>query len=209
MLQRPVESGQYTSDAFAAACRRHGIRRSMGRVGSSYDNAMAESFFASIKRELLHTERWRQTSEARMAVFSWLAWYNNRRRHSALGHIGPVGPSWPRAELPRRAGHGHPQGLAPPTQTRPLQHQLNPDVVKAALALTATRQPEVGKSSRAAHTGTVGHSPKTPRHWRVELDHHTNDEGLHHLTSPGQHDCTPGTTGKNRRTGALQPSPEA
>jgi transposase InsO family protein len=77
-------------DAFAVACRRHGIRRSMGRVGSSYDNAMAESFFASIKRELLHGERWRQNSEARMAVFSWLAWYNNRRRHSALGHLSPV-----------------------------------------------------------------------------------------------------------------------
>jgi transposase InsO family protein len=59
----------------------------MGRVGSSYDNALAESFFASIKRELLHDEKWSQDSEARMAVFSRLAWYNNRRRHSALGHI--------------------------------------------------------------------------------------------------------------------------
>ncbi|MCX5105403.1 integrase core domain-containing protein [Streptomyces sp. NBC_00439] len=78
------------SDAFAVACRRHGIRRSMGRVGSSYGNAMAESFFASIKLELLHGERWRQNSEARMAVFSWLAWYNNCRRHSALGHLSPV-----------------------------------------------------------------------------------------------------------------------
>jgi transposase InsO family protein len=62
----------------------------MGRVGSSYDNALAESFFASIKRELLHGERWLRNSEARMAVFSWLAWYNNRRRHSALGHVSPV-----------------------------------------------------------------------------------------------------------------------
>ena len=62
----------------------------MGRVGSSYDNAMAESFFASIKRELLYGERWLRNSEARMAVFSWLAWYNHRRRHSALGHISPI-----------------------------------------------------------------------------------------------------------------------
>ncbi|GAA1375953.1 hypothetical protein GCM10009612_73410 [Streptomyces beijiangensis] len=81
---------QYTSAAFSSACRKHGIRRSMGRVGSSYDNAMAESFFASIKRELLYGESWLENSEARMAVFSWLAWYNNRRRHSALGHISPV-----------------------------------------------------------------------------------------------------------------------
>ncbi|MEV6107100.1 integrase core domain-containing protein [Streptomyces sp. NPDC051940] len=90
MLQRPVESGQYTSAAFASACRKRGIRRSMGRVGSSYDNAMAESFFASIKRELLYGERWLRSCEARLAVFSWMAWYNNRRRHSALGHISPV-----------------------------------------------------------------------------------------------------------------------
>lgn len=62
----------------------------MGRVGSSYDNAMAESFFASIKRELQHGERWLKNSEARVAVFSWLAWYNHRRRHSALGHISPI-----------------------------------------------------------------------------------------------------------------------
>lgn len=81
---------QYTSAAFAAACRKHGVRRSMGRTGSSYDNAMAESFFASIKRELLYGERWLKSCEARLAVFSWMAWYNNRRRHSALGHISPV-----------------------------------------------------------------------------------------------------------------------
>ncbi len=81
---------QYASAAFASACRTHGIRRSMGRVGSSYDNAMAESFFASIKRELLHGERWLNNSEARISVFSWLAWYNNRRRRSALGQASPV-----------------------------------------------------------------------------------------------------------------------
>ncbi len=81
---------QYTSAAFASACRKHGVRRSMGRVGSSYDNALAESFFASIKRELLFGERWLKNCEARMAVFTWLAWYNNRRRHSALGHVSPV-----------------------------------------------------------------------------------------------------------------------
>ncbi|GAA1351628.1 hypothetical protein GCM10009612_08720 [Streptomyces beijiangensis] len=61
---------QYTSAAFSSACRKHGIRRSIGRVGSSYDNAMAEFFFASIKRELLYGERWLENSEARMAVFS-------------------------------------------------------------------------------------------------------------------------------------------
>ncbi|MFI7300763.1 integrase core domain-containing protein, partial [Streptomyces sp. NPDC050121] len=81
---------QYTSAAFAEVCRTHGIRRSMGRVGSSYDNALAESFFATLKRELLYGARWLTRSEARMAVFAWMAWYNRRRRHSALGYRSPV-----------------------------------------------------------------------------------------------------------------------
>ncbi|GAA1946200.1 IS3 family transposase [Kitasatospora viridis] len=81
---------QYTSAAFAAACRTHGIRRSMGRVGSSYDNALAESFFATLKRELLYGSRWLTRTQACLAVFAWMAWYNRRRRHSALGYRSPV-----------------------------------------------------------------------------------------------------------------------
>ncbi|MGW4897649.1 IS3 family transposase [Kitasatospora sp. NPDC004240] len=81
---------QYTSAAFAEVCRAHGIRRSMGRVGSSYDNAMAESFFATLKRELLYGSRWLTRAQARSEMFSWLAWYNRRRRHSALGYRSPV-----------------------------------------------------------------------------------------------------------------------
>ncbi|WP_442789255.1 IS3 family transposase [Kitasatospora sp. NBC_01302] len=81
---------QYTSAAFAKACRAHGIRRSMGQVGSSYDNALAESFFAALKRELLYGARWLTRTQARLAVFTWIAWYNRRRRHSALGYQSPV-----------------------------------------------------------------------------------------------------------------------
>ncbi|MFF3501173.1 IS3 family transposase [Streptomyces sp. NPDC003247] len=81
---------QYTSAAFAQVCCTHGIRRSMGRVGSSYDNALAESFFATLKRELLYGSRWLTRPEARMAVFAWMAWYNRSRRHSALGYRSPV-----------------------------------------------------------------------------------------------------------------------
>jgi transposase InsO family protein len=81
---------QYTSAAFAEVCRAHGIRRSMGRVGSSYDNALAESFFATLKRELLYGSRWLNRLQARTAVFAWMAWYNRQRRHSALGYRSPV-----------------------------------------------------------------------------------------------------------------------
>lgn len=83
---------QYTSAAFAAVCDRYGVRRSMGRVGSSYDNALAEAFFATLKRELLHNGRAVLGSEAqaRQQVFRWIAFYNHRRRHSALDYLSPT-----------------------------------------------------------------------------------------------------------------------
>nr|BFD87063.1 hypothetical protein StreXyl84_64640 [Streptomyces sp. Xyl84] len=67
--------------------RPHGIRRSMGRVGSSYDNALAESFFQGLKRELLPGRRWAPKAQTRLELFRWLSYYNRRRRHSALGYL--------------------------------------------------------------------------------------------------------------------------
>ncbi|MEW2574602.1 IS3 family transposase [Streptomyces sp. NPDC047070] len=81
---------QYVSRAFAEVCRRHGIRRSMGRVGTSYDNALAESFFQGLKRELLHGRRLTSKAQTRLELFRWLAYYNRRRRHSALGYLTPA-----------------------------------------------------------------------------------------------------------------------
>ncbi|MFD0228131.1 IS3 family transposase [Streptomyces hirsutus] len=81
---------QYCSAAFAQVCRRHGIRRSMSRVGSSYDNALAESFFQGLKRELLHGRRWICKAQTRLELFKWLSYYNQRRRHSALGYLTPA-----------------------------------------------------------------------------------------------------------------------
>ncbi|OIQ75367.1 hypothetical protein GALL_429680 [mine drainage metagenome] len=63
----------------------------MGSVGDAYDNAMAESFFASLECELLDRRCFKTKLEARLAVFTWIeAWYNPRRRHSALGHQSPI-----------------------------------------------------------------------------------------------------------------------
>ncbi|MFJ2191924.1 integrase core domain-containing protein [Kitasatospora sp. NPDC087861] len=60
------------------------------RPGSSYDNALAENFFATLKREPLHGSRWLPRPQDRMAVFARMAWYNRERRHSALGYRSPV-----------------------------------------------------------------------------------------------------------------------
>lgn len=82
---------QYGSKAFTDACHRAGIRRSMGAVGTSADNAAAESFFASLKREILPGRRgWPTERAARLAVFRWLGFYNHRRRHSTIGYLAPV-----------------------------------------------------------------------------------------------------------------------
>ena len=63
----------------------------MGRVGSSYDNALAEAFFATFKRELdVNNRHWPDDATARRDVFRWIAFYNHRRRHSALQHRSPV-----------------------------------------------------------------------------------------------------------------------
>lgn len=79
---------QYTAAAFAVTCNAYGVVQSMGRIGDSLDNAAAEAFFATLKREL--GARWDTVEQARLAVFSWIAFYNHRRRHSTLGHHSPV-----------------------------------------------------------------------------------------------------------------------
>ena len=62
----------------------------MGTVGDAYDNAMAESFFASLECELIARRSWKTKTEARMAVFTWIeSWYNPHRRHSALNYLSP------------------------------------------------------------------------------------------------------------------------
>ncbi|MZE42547.1 IS3 family transposase [Streptomyces sp. SID5477] len=82
---------QYTSRAFADACRQAGVRQSMSAIGSSADNALAESFNATFKRETLQgRKRWSSEREARLDAFRWLHRYNTRRRHSRLGQRSPI-----------------------------------------------------------------------------------------------------------------------
>jgi transposase InsO family protein len=82
---------QYSSGAYANLCTRLGVTRSMGAVGSSADNALAESFNATLKRETLAgAPGWDSPAAARRAVFSWITRYNTRRRHSTCGQVSPI-----------------------------------------------------------------------------------------------------------------------
>jgi putative transposase len=90
-LRRPLESAQYVSLAFGRAARQAGIAVSMGSRGAAYDNAVAETFFATLKKELVNRRSWPTRLELQSAVFEYIeAFYNRRRRHSTLGMLSPV-----------------------------------------------------------------------------------------------------------------------
>ena len=91
VLQGPVETGQYVSLAFGQAARDAGIARSMGSKGDCFDNAVAESFFATLKKELVHRRSWPTRHELTSEVFEYIeAFYNRVRRHSTLGMLAPL-----------------------------------------------------------------------------------------------------------------------
>ncbi len=91
VIHHSDQGSQYTSVAFGQRCAKMGVRPSMGSVGDAYDNAMAESFFASLECELIDRRSFQTKAEARMALFTYIeGWYNPRRRHSALGRISPI-----------------------------------------------------------------------------------------------------------------------
>jgi transposase InsO family protein len=82
---------QYTSRDFRHLASDHGIVMSLGRKGTCWDNAVAESFFASIKRELIDRRPWPTITDLHRAVFDWIeGWYNTRRLHSSLGYLSPA-----------------------------------------------------------------------------------------------------------------------
>ena len=91
VIHHSDQGSQYTSIAFGERCKAMDVRPSMGSVGDAYDNAMAESFFASLECELIDRRSFKSKAEARMALFTWIeGWYNPRRRHSGLGQQSPV-----------------------------------------------------------------------------------------------------------------------
>ena len=82
---------QYTFWAFGRRLRAAGVLGSIGSIGDAYDNAMAESFFSTLQRELLDEHRWETRRQLALAVFEWIeAWYNPRRRHSSIGNLSPI-----------------------------------------------------------------------------------------------------------------------
>ena len=91
VIHHSDQGSQYSSIEFGHRCRDAGVRPSMGSVGDAYDNAMCESFFATLECELLARHRFGTQAEARSAVFDFIeGFYNPRRRHSSIGYLSPM-----------------------------------------------------------------------------------------------------------------------
>src|SRR3954470_17981674 len=91
VLRRPIESGQYAAEPYRQVLGRHGIKQSMSRKGDCLDNAPMESFFGSLKNELVHRTSFPSREAARRAICEYVeAFYNRRRRHAAVGFLTPA-----------------------------------------------------------------------------------------------------------------------
>ncbi len=91
LIHHSDQGSQYTSIAFGNRCRKAGLRPSMGSVGDCYDNALCESFFATLECELIDRRSWRTQAQARTEVFAFIeGWYNPRRRHSSIDYLSPI-----------------------------------------------------------------------------------------------------------------------
>ena len=125
VIHHSDQGSQYTAIEFGKRCKAMGVRPSMGTVGDAYDNAMAESFFASLECELIDRNSFQSKAEARLALFTYIeGWYNPRRRHSALGYRSPL--AFERAHQPALTTAGACVASAAPTVDKAATEQLEP-----------------------------------------------------------------------------------
>ena len=101
-LSHSDRGSQYAAHDYLALLAAHDMIPSMSRTGDCWDNAVAESFFATLKRELVDRVRWRTRDEARAAIFTYIeSWYNRHRRHSSLGFLSPIDYELQQISLPQ------------------------------------------------------------------------------------------------------------
>jgi putative transposase len=90
VLQHSDRGGEFTASLTVAACAAHKLKRSMGETGVCWDNSPAESFWSTFKHEYYYRHTFATKAELVAAVDNWIGWYNNQRRHSAIGMLSPV-----------------------------------------------------------------------------------------------------------------------
>ena len=171
VIHHSDQGSQYTSIAFGKRCREAAVRPSMGSVGDAYDNAMAESFFATLECELLDRRRFKTQAEARIAVFEFIeGFYNPRQRHSSLGYLSPI-------DYERR----HDQKAADPSA----HHR------SAVLGAVKVRPGDVGACVDAGATADLDRPCARQRQRRAGRDGKTNSAGAEQKNSRKQEDKMP------------------
>jgi putative transposase len=126
LVHHSDQGSQYVSLAFGRRCRLAGIEQSMGGRGSAYDNAVCESFFKTLKSELVDRQSWPTKAELRTAVFDYIeCFYNPHRRHSNLGYLSPIEFERRYHSIQHDAQHaGAPSGDLSPGQPPPKDQPL-------------------------------------------------------------------------------------
>src|SRR5512147_3146853 len=160
VIHHSDQGSQYTSIAFGKRCREAAVHPSMGSVGDAYDNAMAESFFATLECELLDRRRFKTQGEARMAVFAFIeGFYNPRRRHSALGYLSPLAFERRHALMAQK---GRPSSPGQPNHAAvlaPLKHKPSRARKKRVLDRDCARRQSL-RMGRDEGTGSAGAEPR-------------------------------------------------
>ena len=166
VIHHSDQGSQYTSIEFGNRCRKAGVRPSMGSVGDCYDNAMAESFFATLECELLDRNSFKTHAQARNAVFDFIeGFYNPQRRHSSLGYVSPAA-----FERKHRACAASPDALDPAALLGAVK--AKPSRAREARGLdgpAARRRAEcAGRDGRMGSAGTEQKDPISRHECRKE-----------------------------------------
>ena len=168
------QGSQYTSIAFGKRCREAGVRPSMGSVGDAYDNAMAESFFATLECELLDRRRFKTQAEARMAVFEFIeGFYNPHRRHSSLGYLSPVNYERRYEQQAVDPGAHQPAVVLGAVKMRPGNVAASVDVSAVADLDRPSARRRTGRAGRDGGTGSAG---AEQRNWTKQEDTMPSDQ---------------------------------
>ena len=143
VIHHSDHGSQYTSVDFGRRCHKAGIRPSMGSVGDCFDNAMCESFFATLECELLDRHEFRTRAEARRAVFNFIeGWYNLHRLHSSLGYDTPI--RYEKRYAARIAAQGKEENIRPEGQCDALEEHFEPALAGTSKMSSATLSAKPG-----------------------------------------------------------------